>query len=209
MQTVASPQFLARTAPGNGAYRRSFSAPDGQAAGRYDRWLHRAPRRDRMPGNDGKLIDIVLGRPRSVTDNRRNGKGHAIARDHCEKLRRQPDDVLSRAPGNLNEPGWRHRDGNPVASRRDQRQLTRQQKRSRDVADRRDWPCDCPAMSRHVPGHRARWPHGPPALPTGRLAIIAAAHQTRPPARRGGRPRCWAARSIAAKCSSRDGAPGG
>jgi hypothetical protein len=95
-----------------------------------------------MPGHDRELIDVMLTRSRPITDNCRDRKGHAIARDRCEKLRRQSDDVLSRAPGNLNEPGWRHRDGNTVLPRGDQRQLTRQQKRGRDVAGRWDRPYD-------------------------------------------------------------------
>jgi hypothetical protein len=123
-------------------YRQSSHAPDGQAAGRYDCWLHRAPRRDRVSGYDRELIDVMLTRFRPITDHCRDRKGHAIARDRCEKLRRQSDNVLSRAPGDLNKPGWRHRDGNTVAPRGDQRQLTRQQKRGRDVAGRRDRPYD-------------------------------------------------------------------
>ena len=79
-----------------------------------------------MPGDDGELIDIVLARSRPFTDNCRDRKGHAIARDRCEKFGRQSDDVLARAPSDLNEPGWRHRDGKAVAPRGDQREFTRQ-----------------------------------------------------------------------------------
>jgi hypothetical protein len=62
----------------------------------------------------------MLARSRPITDHCRDRKGHAIARDRREKFRRQSDDVLSRAPGNLNEPGWRYCDGNAVAPRGDQ-----------------------------------------------------------------------------------------
>jgi hypothetical protein len=99
------------------------------------------------PG-DRELIDVMVARLHPITDNCRDRKGHAIARDRCEKLRRQSDDVLSRAPGDLNEPGWRHRDGNTVLPRRDQRQLSRQQECGRNVAGWRDWPYDGAASLR-------------------------------------------------------------
>jgi hypothetical protein len=95
-----------------------------------------------MFGHDRELTDVILGRPRPITDHCRHSKRHPIPRDRRGKFRPQSDDVFSRASGDLNEPDWRHRDGNAVAPRGDQRQITRQQKRGRDVASRRDWPYD-------------------------------------------------------------------
>src|SRR5262249_24027132 len=69
-----------------------ISSPDGQGAGRYDCWLHRAPRHDRVPGHDRELIDIMFGRSRPIPDHRR---------DRREKFRRQLDDVLSRTSSDL------------------------------------------------------------------------------------------------------------
>jgi hypothetical protein len=95
-----------------------------------------------MSGHDRELIDVTLDRPRPIADHCRDRKGQTIQRDRCKKFRRQSDDVLSRAPGNLNESGRRHRHGKAMAPRGDQRQLTRKQKRGGDVAGRWDWPYD-------------------------------------------------------------------
>jgi len=124
------------SARGNWAYQHSFPDSDGQGGGRHDRWRHRAPRRDRVSSHDRELIDVMLARPRTITDNCRDHKGQTVPRDRCEKFRGQSDDVLSRTPGNLNEPGRRHRDGKAVTPRSDQREFSRQQECGQDIAGR-------------------------------------------------------------------------
>src|SRR5207237_1393006 len=131
----------------NSAYRQSSSVPPSQA-GRYYCWLHRAPRHDRVSGHDR-------------------------ARDRREKIRPQLDDLLSRAPSDLDQASGRH-DNGAMASGGDQRKPSRQQEH--DVTGRQHWPSNAVSPLRpRRPRKRVS------ALSMARLAI--AAHQTAPSAR--------------------------